>query len=207
MPMPDGPFAYGSSFVLGGEQPRFFRTPRDGGDEEIVLDGDSEAEGKAYFRLGGVDHSSDHARLVWAYDDKGSEFYTLKIRDIASGTDLRRPDRQHRRRRASGTRRTRASSTPALDDNHRPSKIFHHRLGDAAIGRPPDLRGDRSRLLHERRRHAHERLDLHRHPRSRDVRIPRPAGRRSDAPSRSSSPRARPASSTTWRKAATSSSS
>ena len=53
VPMPDGPFAYGSSFKKGGEQPRFFRTPRDGGEQDIILDGDREAEGKAYFRIGG----------------------------------------------------------------------------------------------------------------------------------------------------------
>ena len=53
VPMKDGPYAYGSSFKLGGEQPRYFRTPRDGGPEEIILDGDHEAEGKAYFRIGG----------------------------------------------------------------------------------------------------------------------------------------------------------
>jgi oligopeptidase B len=129
VPMPDGPFAYGSSFVLGGEQPRFFRTPRAGGAEKIVLDGDREAEGKPYFRLGGVDHSSDHARLVWSYDDKGSEFYTLKIRDIVSGTDL--PDLIAN---TGGSGDWDAANIgifyTALDDNHRPSKIFHHRLGD-----------------------------------------------------------------------------
>jgi oligopeptidase B len=27
----------------------------------------------------------DHARLLWGYDDKGSEFYTLRVRDMASG--------------------------------------------------------------------------------------------------------------------------
>ena len=53
VPMKDGPYAYGSSYKKGGEQPRFFRTPRDGGAEEIILDGDAEAEGKAYFRIGG----------------------------------------------------------------------------------------------------------------------------------------------------------
>jgi oligopeptidase B len=31
VPMNDGNFAYGSSFKTGGQQPRFFRTPRDGG--------------------------------------------------------------------------------------------------------------------------------------------------------------------------------
>ena len=49
VPMKDGPFAYGSSYKKGGEQPRFFRTPREGGTEEIILDGDAEAEGQALF--------------------------------------------------------------------------------------------------------------------------------------------------------------
>src|SRR4051812_20178065 len=68
VPMKDGPFAYGSAFRIGGEQPRFFRTPRDGGAEDVVLDGDLEAAGKAYFRIGDVDHSPDHGRLLWSYD-------------------------------------------------------------------------------------------------------------------------------------------
>jgi oligopeptidase B len=88
VPMKDGSYAYGSSFKLGGEQPRYFRTPRDGGGEQILLDGDAEAAGKAYFRLGGVDHSTDHGKLLWAFDDKGSEFFTLRVRDLASGNEL-----------------------------------------------------------------------------------------------------------------------
>ena len=46
VPMKDGPFAYGSSFKKGGEQPRFFRTPRDGGAEEIILDGDGKPKAR-----------------------------------------------------------------------------------------------------------------------------------------------------------------
>ena len=71
--------------------------PRDGGAEQILLDGDAEAEGKPYFRLGGVDHSADHRKLLWAFDDKGSEFYTLRVRDLADRQRARRPDRRHRR--------------------------------------------------------------------------------------------------------------
>ena len=72
VPEKDGPFAYGASYRTGGEHPRYFRTPREGGPETIYLDGDTEAEGAAYFRIGGADHSPDHKRLVWGYDDKGS---------------------------------------------------------------------------------------------------------------------------------------
>ncbi|MBZ9850870.1 S9 family peptidase [Mesorhizobium sp. CA14] len=139
VPMKDGPYAYGSSFRLGGEHPRYFRTPRDGGAEEILLDGDKEAEGKAYFRLGGVDHSAGHRKLIWAFDDKGSEFFTLRVRDLASGEDLadRIPD-------TGGGGVWDAGDDgffyTRLDDSHRPSKVFFHALGD---------RPENDRLIYE----------------------------------------------------------
>ncbi len=128
VPTKDGPFAYGSSFRIGGQQPRFFRTPRDGGAQEIILDGDAEADGKPYFRIGGIDHTSDHRRLLWSFDDKGSEFFTLRVRDVASGADLDDivPD-------TSGGGVWNAGNDGFLytrvDENHRPSKLFFHRLG------------------------------------------------------------------------------
>jgi len=128
VPMKDGPFAYGSSYKKGGEQPRFFRTPRDGGAEEIILDGDIEAEGKPYFRIGGSDHSSDHGRLIWSFDDKGSEFFSLRVRDVATGRDLddQVPD-------TSGGGVWNAGNDGFLytrvDENHRPSKLLFHKLG------------------------------------------------------------------------------
>ncbi|RWA63718.1 S9 family peptidase [Mesorhizobium sp.] len=131
VPMKDGPYAYGSSYRLGGEQPRYFRTPRDGGTDEILLDGDAEAEGKPYFRLGGVDHSADHKKLLWAFDDKGSEFFTLRVRDLGKGHELadRIPD-------TGGGGVWNAGDDgffyTRLDDNHRPSKVLFHALGDSA---------------------------------------------------------------------------
>ncbi len=132
VPMRDGPYAYGSSFRLGGQHPRYFRKALEGNTgEEILLDGDREAEGRAYFQLGGIDHSSDHKRLLWAYDDKGSEFYTLRVRDIATGTEL--PDQIE----STGGSGAWASDNcgffyTLLDDNHRPSKVMFHKLGDDA---------------------------------------------------------------------------
>jgi len=49
-----------------------------------------EAEGKAYFRLGGVEHSTDHAWLAWASDETGGELFTVHLRDLATGTQLLR---------------------------------------------------------------------------------------------------------------------
>ena len=124
VPMKDGPFAYGSLFVTGGQQPKFFRTPRDGGEKNIILDGDAEAEGKAYFRIGGADHSHDHRYLLWGFDDKGSEFYTLKIRDLEAGHD-----REETIADTGGGGVWDATANGfffvRLDENHRPSKLFH----------------------------------------------------------------------------------
>ncbi|NKJ37282.1 MULTISPECIES: S9 family peptidase [Rhizobium] len=128
VPVKDGPYAYGTLFVTGGEQPHYFREARDGGDRKLLLNGDKENEGKSYFRLSGLDHSTDHSRGIWGYDDKGSEYFTLKVRDLETGEDL-----------ADVLENTGGGGVWApdgksffytlQDENHRPSKIFHHIVG------------------------------------------------------------------------------
>lgn len=128
VPVNDGPYAYGTLFVTGGEQPHYFRTPRDGGEKHVLLNGDKEAEGKEYFRLGGLDQSTDHSRGIWSYDDKGSEYYTLRIRDLASGSDL---DDVVENTGGGGAWAPDGKSFfyTLQDENHRPSKVFHHIIG------------------------------------------------------------------------------
>ena len=128
VPAPDGPFAYGTSYVTGGEQPRFFRVPRDGGTEELLLDGDHEAEGQAYFRISAVNHTPDHRRILWGFDDKGSEFFSLRVRDLADGTDL--GDRlDNTAGGGAWSPDSRGFYYALLDANHRPSKVYFHALG------------------------------------------------------------------------------
>ncbi len=128
VPMSDGPYAYGSMFVTGGEQPHYFRTPRHGDDKTILLDGDKEAAGKDYFRLAGISHSSDHKHGLWGYDDKGSEFFTLKVRNLETGDDL--PDIVEHTSGGGVWAPDGKSFFYALqDENHRPSKLFHHVIG------------------------------------------------------------------------------
>ncbi|MBO6510938.1 MAG: S9 family peptidase [Roseibium sp.] len=128
VPSPDGPHAYGLKYETGGQQPIFFRTAREGGEETILLHGDTEADGKAYFKIGGASQSTDHRLLAWAYDDKGSEYYTLKFRDIESGKDL---DYSIEDTGGGGvfSADSRFVFYIRLDDNHRPSKLFRHEIG------------------------------------------------------------------------------
>ena len=75
VPAPDGPWAYATRYVEGGQHPLYVREPREGGAEKILLDGNALADGRAYFRIGGGAHSPDHRLLAWSHDDAGSEFY------------------------------------------------------------------------------------------------------------------------------------
>jgi oligopeptidase B len=128
VPSPDGPWSYFVSFVTGGQHPLFCRQPRDGGETQTLLDGNKLAEGKAYFELGGVTHSNDHRHIAYGADDKGSEFHTIRFRDLESGAELADEIPE-----TTGGGVWSASDEwlfyTRLDDNHRPLRIFRHRLG------------------------------------------------------------------------------
>ena len=129
VPSPDGAYAYAMRFTEGAEQPLVVRTARDGsGPETILIDGNQMAAGRAYFRLGSADHSPDHKRLAFAYDDKGSEYYTLHVRDIDTGADLSDVIEA-----TTGGGVWAADSNTlfytVLDDNHRPCRIYRHVVG------------------------------------------------------------------------------
>ena len=131
VPSPDGAHAYYVRFRAGGQHPIACRRPRGGGPEQVLLDGDALAKGKAFFQLGGTAHSRDHRLLAWSADEAGSEFYTLRVRALATGADLPDvvPD-------AAGGAVWCADGTAfyyvRLDANHRPSKVLRHRLGTPA---------------------------------------------------------------------------
>ncbi|WP_316858099.1 S9 family peptidase [uncultured Cohaesibacter sp.] len=128
VPAVDGPYAYSSRFVAGGQYPLVVRTPRDGGQETILLDGNLEAEGESFFRLASTAHSPDHSKLAWAVDTKGSEFFTVRVRDIESGKELS----DHLERTTGGAIWSEDSTHlyyTCLDDNHRPCRVFRHKLG------------------------------------------------------------------------------
>ncbi|HVY57560.1 MAG TPA: S9 family peptidase, partial [Xanthobacteraceae bacterium] len=131
VPTPDGPYAYFSRHREGGEHPLICRKPRDGEGEEILLDGDALAQGKAFFQLDGTRHSPDHRYLAWSADEAGSEFNTLRVRNLATGAELSDvlPD-------VSGapvwTADAAAFYYVRLDPQHRPTQVFRHKLGTAA---------------------------------------------------------------------------
>jgi oligopeptidase B len=128
VPAPDGPYAYLRKFREGGQHEMFGRSPRDGGAIEIVLDGDELAAQHDYFKFGGARHSPDHRLVAWSADIKGSEYFTIRVRDWADRTD-----RDDVVEETDGAVVWSADSTAfyyvKLDDNHRPMQVWRHRLG------------------------------------------------------------------------------
>lgn len=55
--------------------------------EQILIDGNKEAEGKKFFSLGGMKVSPDNQWLAWGSDTVGRRFYTVRFRDLATGKD------------------------------------------------------------------------------------------------------------------------
>ncbi|MFA5599251.1 MAG: S9 family peptidase, partial [Phenylobacterium sp.] len=89
VPAPDGPWDYYIRYEVGAEHPVHARRPRRrDGAEQVLLDEEAAARGKAYFHVGAAHHSPDHALYAWAADEQGSEYYTIRIADVASGKVL-----------------------------------------------------------------------------------------------------------------------
>ena len=128
VPTPDGPFSYLWKFREGGQHEQVGRTPRDGGEMQTVLDGDALAKASDYFKFGGTRHSPDHRLVAWSADLRGSEYFTLRVRRWETGEDL--PDTLEQ---TGGGVVWGHDSTffyyVQVDDNHRPLKVFRHRLG------------------------------------------------------------------------------
>jgi oligopeptidase B len=128
VPSPDGVYAYLRKFREGGQHELFGRSPREGGEAEIILDGDELASHHEYFKFGGARHSPDHRLQAWSADTKGSEYFSIQVRDWATKRDL-----DDLVEEADGGVVWNADSSAffyvKLDDNHRPMQVWRHQLG------------------------------------------------------------------------------
>jgi len=130
VPDRDGPYLYYVRQEEGGEYPVYCRRGvADGAAEQVMLDGNKESQGLEFFRIGDCEHSPDHARIAYSIDTKGSEYYTVHIRDLATGADT-----DEHITNAQGdivwANDSRTLFYVALDENHRPYRVYRHRIGE-----------------------------------------------------------------------------
>ena len=88
VPVENDGYLYRWRFATGAQYRRWYRQPVGGGDEQLVLDEPALAEGLAYFRLSDLQPSPDGKLLAYAVDTNGSERFTIRVKDVASGALL-----------------------------------------------------------------------------------------------------------------------
>lgn len=96
--------------------------------EQVLLDGNVEAEGHEFFSLGSVDISDDGTRMLWSVDVDGAELYTVHVRDLVTGEVFADviPETSQAFFTPDGT----AILYTTRDDAWRPDTLWLHRLGD-----------------------------------------------------------------------------
>ena len=130
--------------------------------EQILLDGNVEAEGHEFFSLGSFEVSNDGTRMLYGVDVAGDERYTVRVRDLVTGEQL--PDE------IPGTFAG-ATFSPdgrfivytTVDDAWRPDTVWLHELGTPVDRRREALPRARRAVLGRRGLHPQRPL-----PRDRD---------------------------------------
>ncbi|GGZ89787.1 oligopeptidase B [Novosphingobium arvoryzae] len=85
VPQKDGDYLYWIEFEEGAEYKKWWRRPVSGGADQLILDEVALAQGHEYFRLGALSVSANGRLLAYAIDDNGSERFTARIKDLATG--------------------------------------------------------------------------------------------------------------------------
>lgn len=88
VPQKDGDWLYWTAYETGGQYKKWWRKPVAGGDDELLLDEPTLAEGHEYFRLGAFSVSNDGRYLAYAIDDNGSERFEVRVKDLNTGEHL-----------------------------------------------------------------------------------------------------------------------
>jgi oligopeptidase B len=145
VPWPDGDFLYWWAYDKadgGGQYRNWYRKPRAGSPEasaaaQLILSEPKLAEGHDYFELGALEVSPDGRLLAYATDLSGAERFTIRIRDLATGTDIETVSTESKGGLA-WTADSKGLVWTNATKEWRSTKAYLHRLGSAE-----------SRLLHE----------------------------------------------------------
>jgi oligopeptidase B len=97
IPVQDGPYCYYARTEANKQYPIYCRKRAnsrkelDSRVEEVIIDFNHIAEGKAFFSVSQIKISPDHNKLAFLQNENGTDYYTLYVKDIISQTDLIQP--------------------------------------------------------------------------------------------------------------------
>ena len=128
LPFKDKKYEYWTKVTKEGDYSKKLRKKIGSDKVEIYWDGDIEAKGKKFFNTGDISVSNNDELLGYSVDEKGSEYFTIFIREISSKKIIEEPIPD-----------TSGSITWSYDDKyffytkldkfHRARKIYRHKLG------------------------------------------------------------------------------
>ncbi|MBW2376305.1 MAG: S9 family peptidase [Deltaproteobacteria bacterium] len=115
-----------------GKQYRTYcrREPGQADTENVLLDMNALAEGRAFLGLGVYEVSPDGRYLVFSLDETGFRDYTLQIKDLRSGKLL--SERIEKVQSAAWASDSQTLFYTVDDDTKRPHQVLRHRLGATA---------------------------------------------------------------------------
>ena len=128
VPLKDGEFSYYSKYDENSEHPQYIRISNNTKNETILLDANEKSKKFKFFNLGSLSHSHNHQLLAYNVDTKGSEYYDLTVEEVdtkkiitekienTTGEIVWHPNNE-------------TIFYTVLDQNHRPNKIFAHKIG------------------------------------------------------------------------------
>ena len=130
VPEKEGDYHYYTRFEEGKQYPIHCRKHLSlDAPEQILIDVNELAKDKDYCRVGRWENSPDHQWLAYSVDADGSEKYTIVIKNLETGELLAEaiPNSYYSLEWANDSQ---TIFYDVLDENHRPVRIFKHRLGD-----------------------------------------------------------------------------
>ncbi len=94
----------------------------------VYHDWNKESKPYKYFKPGGAFNSNNHNLLAWSFDNKGSEFYEVKIKDLNNKKHLK-DNIKNTDGRIVWSLNNDGFYYIKMDKNHRPSSLYFHLLG------------------------------------------------------------------------------
>ena len=124
----DKDYTYWSKYEKGNNYTNYLRQNHTNNKIEVYWNGDEEAKGKTFFSLGDIEVSDNDKLLAYSVDDKGSELYKIKIRNLDNNKDLD-DEITHTSGSITWSYDSKFIFYSKRDKNHRPRQIYRHKIG------------------------------------------------------------------------------
>jgi oligopeptidase B len=131
VPKKDGDYLYGYKYNKNSEYPIYYRKNIIKNSEEIILDCEKKSKTHAYFNVASISHSHNHKSLAYNIDTNGSEYFSIFVEDIDK-KEILSPEIKSTTGDIIWSLDNNYIFYVGLDQNHRPTKVFKHKIGSDA---------------------------------------------------------------------------